>query len=120
MKEETEKKTAMEIIDEEFPTLIGLCLDAIGSDEIFFNDETGYPVYKAGDNRLNVYGIKMVSGELWCYTCEYPEYADNKDCWTRLSDMEEISLTDIAECLSVYIENLDKLKYKDLTDYDDF
>lgn len=113
MKENTEKKTVMEFIDETFPTLIGLCLDAIGTDEIFFNDETGYPVYKVGDNVLNVYGIKMVSGELWYYTCEYPEYADNKDCWTRFSDMEEISLADIAECLSVYIENLDILKYKD-------
>lgn len=113
MKEISEKKSAMEIIDKEIPILIGLCLDAIGTDEIFFNDETGYPVYKAGDDILNVYGIKMVSGELWCYTCEYPEYADNKDCWTRLSDIEEISLKDIAKCLSVYIENLDILKYKD-------
>lgn len=112
MKEETEKKTAMGIINEAFPILIELCLDVAGTDEIFFNDETGYPVYKVGDNALNVYGLKMVSGELWCYTCEYPEYADNKDCWSRFSDMEGISLADIAECLSVYIENHDILKYK--------
>lgn len=113
MKEISEKKSAMEIIDEEVPILIGLLLDAIGTDEIFFNDETGYPVYKAGDDILNVYGIRVVSGELWCYTCEYPEYADNKDCWIRYSDMEAVSLADIAECLSVYIGNLDILKYKD-------
>lgn len=101
-----EKESAMEIINEAFPILIGLCLDMAGTDEIFFNDETGYPVYKGGDNMLNVYGIKMVSGELYCCTCEYPEYADNKDCWSRFSDMEGVSLADIAECLSVYIENL--------------
>lgn len=110
MKDETDKKTAMEIINKAFPILIGLCLDMAGTDEIFFNDETGYPVYKAGEKVHNVYGIKMVSGKLWCYTCEYPEYADNKDCWSRFSDMEGISLADIAECLSVYIENLNMLK----------
>lgn len=107
MKETTDNKTCMEIINKIYPIL-----SVAGTDEIFFNDETGYPVYKVGDNTLNVYGIKMISGELWCYTCEYSEYADNKDCWVRFSDMEGISLADIAECLSVYIENLNILKYK--------
>ena len=99
MKETTDNKTCMEIINMIYPIL-----SVAGTDEIFFNDETGYPVYKVGDNTLNVYGIKMIYGELWCYTCEYPEYADNKDCWVRFSDMEGISLADIAECLSVYTE----------------
>lgn len=105
MKETTDNKTDMEIINMIYPLLRCLSLNMAGTGEIFFNDETGYPVYKAGDNTLNVYGVKMVFGELYCYTCEYPEYADNSDCWVRISDLEGLSVADVAECVANYTES---------------
>lgn len=106
MKETTDNKTDMEIINMIYPPiLMGLIRDAVGTNEIFFNDETGYPVYKVGNNTLNVYGVKMVFGELYCYTCEYPEYADNSDCWVRISDLEGLSVADVAVCMANYTES---------------
>lgn len=73
--------------------------------EIFFNDETGYPKYKTGDGTRQTYGVKVMNGDIYCYTCEYPEYADNADCWVRISDLEGISIADVAECVANYTES---------------
>lgn len=85
-------------------TLIDITAEMGKVSEIFFNDETGYPEYKAGDETRYVYGAKVMHGDVYCYTCEYPEYADNSDCWVRISDLEGLSVADVAECVAKYTE----------------